>query len=167
MKPPVGAHLEAAAQQFDALAHPEQATAGFDLADLAVVAHLDEDAVVVREQHPHPGDADAVAGDVGERLLHDAVGGRADRGGDVVVGELVAELDLGARDLRGRDETGDGVDAGLRCPRSVVAVGPQHAEHRPHVVQGGLARLLDRRERLGRLLRVACRRDATPRRPAR
>ncbi len=52
-------------------------------------------------------------GDVGQRLLGDAVQRETDRGRDAFGGSIAAQGDVEARPLEIRNEDGDVIDAGL------------------------------------------------------
>ena len=97
---------------------------------------------------------------VGERLLHDPVGGQTDGRWQVakVAGHVQGDGQTAAPDAL--DEGRDVTQAGLRCERLVAVVGAQDAEHAPHLDQCRAPARLDLLQRRGDVTRVCFRSGA-------
>lgn len=137
-------------EQRHSLAKPEQAVAGAwcgGRAD-AVVRDLDlEECVVPAQTHASAGAATMLEA-VGQRLLHDAVGGDVHPDGEAPRFALHHELDLEAGGAHASQQLVDPRKAWLRVEIGAAPLGAQHPEAAPHLRQCVPARALDRSERL-------------------
>jgi hypothetical protein len=115
---------------------------------LAVVGHLDHDLASPKGQAHHGGGSAGVARHVGQRLLHDPVGGQVHRQRQLDPPTLDRHLDPPAGPSRPGHQPIQLGQAGQRRPRpALLAELAQHAKGRPQLLQRLAARLLDRQQR--------------------
>src|SRR5690606_9024657 len=146
------------AERGRALAHadqPETRAGRRTLRARAVVDDLDAEPVrPVADPDPR-GRWPGVSGDVGERLLHDPVGGAVDLAREVAR----LALDGGGHRHAGRARLLEQPGQVVEAPAGpvVVAVAAQHVERLAQLPRGVAGRLLDREQRLGHLLAALAR----------
>ena len=112
---------------------------------------LDRDAVVVARGAPSPTLARGVAGDVGQRLLHDPEGGELDRGRQLLAGAVAR----GATSSRWRAPSATRPSRSARPgagARGASLAAAQHVERAAQLAQRLAAGLLDVGERRAGLL---------------
>ena len=114
----------------------------------AVVGDLDGEAPILDADGHDGRRGGGVADHVGQRLLHDAVGGGADRLRDGVERPALLERDGQPGVAHRCHQVGDLLDARRRRPRRPLAVVAQQPEHRGQLVEHLGARPLDDGERL-------------------
>ena len=171
-KPPSGARLglERAAVERRALAHADQAVAGVAVAARgragAVVGDLERDVALAEvDGDVRRGARAGVLADVGQRLLHDAVGGEVDAGREraLPAADLDVDRDVGGAALG--HELVQPREARLRRRGRVLLVGAQDAEQPAHLADRLPAGGLDGQQRLADALRGRRRAPAGRRRP--
>ena len=105
--------------------------------------------------HAHLGVAAGVLERVGQRLLHDAVGGEVDAGRQLARLAVDVQLDRQPGRAGALDQRAELVQRRLRRERGGLLAGVQHAEQVAHLAQRLAAGALDQRRGLDRALRVA------------